>query len=401
MRRVVVTGLGVISSLGNDLDAVAASLRDGRSGIRPVAEYAEQGLRSQVAGIPDLSSEPPIDRRLRRFMGDAAVYAYHAMRRAVADAGLEAAQIATPEVGVVVGSGVGSPYEHLQAIDRFREGGLSRVAPYVVPQFMGNTASACLSTAFGTQGVSFGAVSACATSAHCIGQGAELIRGGRQAMVFVGGAEEVRWTTAVLFDAMGALSTAFNNASASRPFAADRDGFVIAGGAGNLVLEELEHARQRGARVYAELVGYGAACDGQDMVSPSSDGAVRTMRQALDEAQTEIDYINAHATSTVVGDLSELDAIRRVFGASCPIISSTKGLSGHSIGAAAAQEAIYSLLMMERGFVAGNAHITQLDARAEGLPLPRVSEDRRITSFLSNSFGFGGTNASLVFRRLV
>jgi len=400
VRRVVVTGLGIVSCLGNDPDSVERSLREGRSGIRHVPEYAELGLRSCVAGIPDVENEPPVDRKLRRFMGDAALYAYHAMRRAVDDAGLEASQISHPRTGLIVGSGVGSPFEHVAAADNLRNSGLSKVLPYTVPRVMGSTASACLSTAFSILGTSFSLTSACATSAHCMGQAAELIRFGRQDIVFAGGAEEVKWTSTSLFDAMGALSTAYNDPTASRPFDAGRDGFVIAGGAGILVLEELEHARRRGARIHGELIGYGASCDGLDMVTPSAAGAARAMRLALDEAGGTVDYINAHATSTPLGDVSELKAIREVFGSAMPPISSTKGQSGHAIAASGAHEAIFSLLMLGRGFVAGCANVSELDSACAGMPILTSCLERRIDTMMSNSFGFGGTNACLVFRRI-
>ena len=400
MRRVVVTGMGIVSCLGNDLDTVEFALRSGKSGIRPVPEYADLGLRSCVAGIPDIDGEPPVDRRLRRFMGDASLYAYHAMRKAIDDAKLAAAQIVGPRVGLVVGSGVGSPFEHVAAVDKLRAGGFSKVLPYVVPRVMGNTTSACLSTAFGIQGASYSITSACASAAHCIGHGAELIQLGKQDVMFVGGAEEVRWTSTVLFDAMGALSTAYNDATASRPFDVGRDGFVIAGGAGILILEELEHAQQRGARIYAEIVGYGACCDGLDMVTPSAEGATRAMQLALNEAGGWVDYINAHATSTRLGDVSELAAIRRVFGDLPPKISSTKGLSGHPVAASAAHEAIYSLLMLDREFLVACANIDELDPECADLPVLIATTESRIDSVMSNSFGFGGTNASLIFRRL-
>lgn len=400
MRRVAVTGVGIISCLGNDLETVESALREGRSGIRHVPEYAELGLRSCVAGIPDVGSEPAVDRKLRRFMGDASLYAYHAMRRAIDDSSLATALVSHPRTGLIVGSGVGSPYEHVMAADNLRRFGLAKVPPYAVPRVMGNTTSACLSTAFGIQGISYSTASACATSAHSIGNGADLIRFGKQDIVFTGGAEEVKWTSTALFDAMGALSTAFNDATASRPFDAGRDGFVIAGGAAILVLEEMEHAHQRGARIHGEVLGYGACCDGADMVSPSPEGAARAMRLALAEADTRVDYINAHATSTRLGDLSELSAIREVFKDDMPLISSTKGLSGHSIAATAAQEAVYSLLMLNRGFVAGCANISKLDEECVGMPILLACEERRIDVVMSNSFGFGGTNACLVFRRL-
>ena len=400
MRRVVVTGMGIISCIGNDLDVVEQSLRFGRSGLKYVPEYAELGLRSCVAGIPDISDEPVIDRKYRRFMGDAAIYAHHAMRRALEDSHLSDETLTSPRTGLVVGSGVGSPFEHVASVDVLRKSGLSKVLPYAVPRVMGSTTSACLSTAFGMHGTSCSMTSACATSAHCIGYGTELIQFGKQDVVIVGGAEEVRWTSTVLFDAMGALSTERNDATASRPFDANRDGFVIAGGAGILVLEELEHALQRGARIYAEVVGYGTSSDGLDMVTPSSKGAARAMRLALDEATSSVDYINAHATSTKVGDTCELEAIREVFGTEAPLISSTKGMTGHPIAAAAVHEAIYSLLMLDRNFLAGCTNIEQLDPAAVDMPILISSIDRQVNAVMSNSFGFGGTNASLIFRRL-
>ncbi len=403
MRRVAVTGLGIVSCIGNDLDVIEHALREGSSGLRFVPDYAELGLRSCVAGIPDISDEPSIDRKIRRFMGDAALYAHHAMRRALVDAELSQAMISTPRTGLIVGSGVGSPFEHLAAIDMLREKGLAKVLPYTVPRVMGSTTSACLATAFGIQGASYSITSACATAAHCIGHGTELIQLGKQDIVIAGGAEEVRWTSTMLFDAMGALSTAYNDSTASRPYDTGRDGFVIAGGAGILVLEELGHARRRGARIYGEIVGYGACSDGLDMVTPATDGAVRAMRLALAEAGGSIDYINAHATSTPLGDVRELAAIREVFweaDGGVPIISSTKGLTGHPIAAAAAHEAVYSLLMIDRDFIAGCAHIEEADPACAGLPILMSSTERRIDSIMSNSFGFGGTNASLIFRRL-
>ncbi len=398
-----VTGLGIVSCIGNDLDVIEHALREGSSGLRFVPDYAELGLRSCVAGIPDISDEPSIDRKIRRFMGDAALYAHHAMRRALVDAELSQAMISTPRTGLIVGSGVGSPFEHLAAIDMLREKGLAKVLPYTVPRVMGSTTSACLATAFGIQGASYSITSACATAAHCIGHGTELIQLGKQDIVIAGGAEEVRWTSTMLFDAMGALSTAYNDSTASRPYDTGRDGFVIAGGAGILVLEELGHARRRGARIYGEIVGYGACSDGLDMVTPATDGAVRAMRLALAEAGGSIDYINAHATSTPLGDVRELAAIREVFweaDGGVPIISSTKGLTGHPIAAAAAHEAVYSLLMIDRDFIAGCAHIEEADPACAGLPILMSSTERRIDSIMSNSFGFGGTNASLIFRRL-
>ena len=400
MRRVVVTGMGIVSCIGNDLDHVEQALRQGRSGLKYVPEYAELGLRSCIAGVPDISNEPVIDRKYRRFMGDASIYAYHAMRRALADSQLSEEVLTSRKTGLVVGSGVGSPFEHVASVDVLRKSGLSKVLPYAVPRVMGSTTSACLSTAFGMQGTSCSMTSACATSAHCIGYGTELIQFGKQDVVIVGGAEEVRWTSTVLFDAMGALSTERNDATASRPFDVNRDGFVIAGGAGILVLEELEHALQRGAHIYAEVVGYGTCSDGLDMVTPSSNGAARAMRLALDEAGASVDYINAHATSTKIGDTCELEAIHDVFGDVAPLISSTKGMTGHPIAAAAVHEAIYALLMLDRGFLAGCINIDQLDPAALNMPILRSSVDQQVNTVMSNSFGFGGTNASLIFRRL-
>ena len=403
MRRVAITGMGIVSCLGNDLDVVENALRQSCSGVRYIPEYAELGLRSCVAGVPDISSEPPVDRKIRRFMGDASLYAYHAMRKALADADLDREDIATPRTGLIVGSGVGSPYEHSVAVDTLRAKGITKVLPYGVPRIMGSTTSACLSTAFGIQGASYSMTSACATAAHCIGHAAELIQFGKQDRVIAGGAEEVCWTTTMPFDAMGALSTAHNDSTASRPFDTSRDGFVIAGGAGILVLEEMELARRRGAHIYAELAGYGACSDGLDMVTPSAEGAARAMRLALNESGVKIDYINAHATSTLLGDISELAAIRQVFGESgelLPSISSTKGLTGHPIAAAAAHEAVYSLLMLDREFLAGCANIREADPACAGLPILMRSIDQRSNNIMSNSFGFGGTNASLIFRRV-
>ena len=399
MRRVVVSGMGIISCLGNDLEQVAQALYEGRSGLAWQPEYAQRGMRSCVAGVPDISGEQPLPRKIRRFMGDASLYAYLAARHALIDAGLEVDDIANPLTGLIVGSGVGSPYEHHLAVAAMSAGGISKIAPYAVPRIMGSTTSACLATALGIQGISYSISSACATAAHCIGQGADLIRHGRQERVIVGAAEEVRWTTSAMFDAMGALSSAYNDTTASRPFDEGRDGFVIAGGAGILVLEALEVAQQRGALIRAEIVGYGACSDGADMVTPDSGGAARAMRLALNEAGGSVDYINAHATSTPLGDVSELAAIREVFGDKVPLISSTKGLSGHPIAASAAHEAIYSLLMMERGFVAGCANITWPDAACAGLPLVTRTLTQAVNSVMSNSFGFGGTNACLIFRR--
>ena len=400
MRRVVVTGMGIVSCLGNDVLVVERSLRERRSGIRYVPEYAELGLRSCVAGIPDVDNEPAVDRKLRRFMGDASLYAYHALRGAVVDAGLEPPQVSHPRTGLVVGSGAGSPFEHVVAADNLRTAGLPKVLPYTVPKIMGSTTSACLSTAYSIQGISYSLTSACATSAHCIGHAAELIRFGRQDVVFAGGAEEVKWTTTFLFDAMGALSTAFNDETASRPFDAGRDGFVISGGAGILVLEDMEHARQRGAKILGELTGYGVCSDGLGMVTPSPEGAARAMKMALEQAGGNVDYINAHATSTPLGDVSELEAIHRVFGERLPLISSTKGQSGHAIGAAGVHEAIFSLIMLNRGFVTGCTNLFNRDDAFVHVPLQSENVECQLNAVMSNSFGFGGTNASLIFQRV-
>lgn len=401
MRRVVITGMGVVSCLGNDVDTVSASLREGRSGIRHQPAYAEAGLRSQVAGVPDIDLDALIDRKPRRFMGDAAAYAHVSTQQAIADAGLTPEQMHSERTGVIAGSGGGSPQWQIEAADLLRSRGVRKVGPYMVPRTMCSTVSATLATAFGIRGVSASVSAACATSAHCIGMGADLIRAGRQDIVLAGGGEEGHWGMAFLFDAMGALSTGRNEtpSSASRPYDANRDGFVMAGGGGMLVLEEREHALARGAHIHAELVGYGATSDGADMVAPSGEGAVRCMRQALVGVDTPIDYLNAHATATPLGDIVELNAIREVFGANVPPVSSTKALSGHSLGAASVHEAIYCLLMMRDGFIAGSAHIDELDPRAEGLPIARASRDARLDTVMSNSFGFGGNNATLVFKR--
>jgi len=402
LRRVVVTGLGIVACIGNTLDRVVAALREGRSGIVAVPEYAELGLRSQVAGLPDLSGLPAIDRKQRRFMGDGAIYAHHALRNAIDDAGLAPNQVADPRTGLIVGSGAGSTLNHVEAIDLSRRHGPGKVPPYMVPRAMGNTVSACLATNFGIKGISYGITSACATSAHCIGHGMELVASGKQDIVFAGGAEEVSWTNTLLFDAMGALSSAYNAmpARASRPYDRDRDGFVIAGGAGVLVLEELEHARARQAQIYAEIVSYGANSDGYDMVAPSQEGIERVIRLALENV-AHIDYVNTHATGTPIGDVLEVQAMQAVFGGAMPPFSSTKSLSGHAIGAISAQEAVFSLLMMRHGFIAGSANIDTLDPALQGLPLVRETTAATLDTVMTNSFGFGGTNASLIFRRVI
>lgn len=401
-RRVAVTGMGIVSCLGNRLDDVAAALRDGRSGIRAVPEYAERGLRTQVAGVPILDGLPPIERRHRRFMGEVAQHAYAALRAAIEDAGLDKSLVKHPRSGLIAGSGVGSVYQHHQAMEVARREGAHKVSPFSVPQIMGSTVSAVLSTAFGITGASYSITSACATSAHCLGHGMELIQLGKQDIVFAGGAEELAWTTTIMFDAMGALSSAFNTTPecASRPYDQARDGFIIAGGAGMLVLEEMEHARRRGARIYGELAGYGATSDGADMLTPSKEGAARAMRLAVAGLGRRPDYINTHATSTRAGDLVEVEAMKRVFGGDLPAFSSTKGLTGHPIGAAGAHEAIYTLLMLREGFAAGCANLEQSDPILDALPLLRATTPCRIELAMSNSFGFGGTNASLVFRRV-
>ncbi|GAB1407155.1 beta-ketoacyl-ACP synthase I [Thermomonas brevis] len=399
-RRVVVTGMGIVSCLGNDLDTVAAALREGRSGIRRVPEYAELGLRSQVAGVPEIDLDAAIDRKQKRFMGDAAAYATVAMRDAMADAGLDAAAISNPRVGVIAGSGGGSPQWQIETGDLLRNKGVRKVGPYMVPRTMCSTVSAALATAFAIKGVSYSLSAACATSAHCIGAAADLIRHGAQDIVFAGGGEELHWGMTSQFDAMGALSTHFNDApeTASRPYDADRDGFVIAGGGGMLVLEDYEHALARGARIHAELLGYGVTSDGADMVAPSGEGAVRCMRMALAGIDAPIDYLNTHGTSTPLGDVTELQAIRAAFGeGNEPPLSSTKALSGHSLGAASVHEAIYSLLMLQGGFIAGSANIANLDPACAGFPIVRESRDADLRTVMSNSFGFGGTNAALVF----
>jgi 3-oxoacyl-[acyl-carrier-protein] synthase-1 len=401
MHRIVVTGMGITSCLGNDLDTVSASLREGRSGIRAVPEYAELGLRSHVAGVVDLDLEAQIDRKLKRFMGDAAGYAYVAARDAVAQSGLGLEQLKAPRVGVIAGSGGGSPQWQIETGVLLKGKGVRRIGPYMVPRTMCSTVSAALATAFGIQGVSYSISAACATSAHCIGAAADMIRGGVQDIVLVGGGEELHWGMTSQFDAMGALSTSFNDTPerASRPYDADRDGFVIAGGGGMLVLESLEHAQARGAPILAELIGYGVTSDGVDMVAPSGEGAVRCMRMALQGVDAPIDYLNTHGTSTPVGDVTELAAVREVFGADVPPLSSTKALSGHSLGAASVHEAIYSLLMMRDGFMAASYNIDRLDERAEGFPILRETREARLRTVMSNSFGFGGTNACLVFSR--
>jgi len=401
MRRVVVTGLGIVSCLGNDAKTVAESLAKSRSGIRAMPRYAELNFRSHVAGRPEIDLEAAIDRKLRRFMGDASAYAYVAMRDAVADAGLSESQLKNPRTGLIAGSGGGSMANLVLAADTLRVKGARKVGPYMVPRTMSSTVSACLATSFGIQGLNYSISSACATSAHCIGVGYEQIQWGKQDVVLAGGGEEESEGLTVMFDAMGALSSKRNAepGKASRAYDADRDGFVIAGGGGMVVLEELEYARARGARILAEVVGYGATSDGADMVAPSGEGAVRCMRQALATVDTPIDYLNTHGTSTPLGDLIELSAVREVFGAAIPPISSTKSLSGHSLGAAGVHEAIFCLLMLGGGFIAGSANIDTLDAGAADFPIVRETRSAPLRTVMSNSFGFGGTNATLVLRQ--
>ena len=400
-RRVVVTGMGIVSCLGNDMATVSEALQRTRPGIRFMPQYAELGLRSQVAGVPEIDLDAAIDRKLKRFMGDAAAYAYVSMRDAIADAGLDESQVRNPRTGVIAGSGGASSHWQVETGDLLRQKGVRKVGPYMVPRTMCSTVSAALATSFGIQGVSYSISAACATSAHCIGAAADMIRHGLQDVVFAGGGEEEHWAMTAQFDAMGALSTHFNDTPgiASRPYDKDRDGFVIAAGGGMLVLEDYEHAKARGARIHAELAGYGVTSDGADMVAPSGEGAVRCMRMALQGVDGPVDYLNTHGTSTPLGDIVELEAIRAAFGeGAVPPLSSTKALSGHSLGAASVHEAIYSLLMLRDGFMAGSYNILELDERAAGYPILREATEAKLRTVMSNSFGFGGTNGALVFR---
>lgn len=404
MRRVVITGMGIVCSLGNNKAEVLASLREGRSGIRFKEQYREVGMRSQVAGqVTGLNLEELIDRKVKRFMGDAAAYAYVAMREAIEDAGLPEHLVSNDRTGLIAGSGGASSENQVLSADVMREKGVKRVGPYMVPRTMASTVSANLATAYKIRGVNYSISSACATSAHCIGNGMEMIQLGKQDIVFAGGGEEEHWTLSCLFDAMGALSSGYNDTpdKASRAYDANRDGFVIAGGGGMVVLEEYEHAKKRGAKIYGEVIGYGATSDGADMVAPSGEGALRCMKMAMATVDTPIDYINAHGTSTPVGDVAELGAIRAAFeGGRIPPVSSTKSLSGHSLGAAGVHEAIYSLLMLQNDFIAASANIETLDEKADGMPIVRTRIDNaKLTTVMSNSFGFGGTNATLVMRR--
>ena len=404
-RRVVITGLGIVSCLGNDTATVTDALRAGRSGISRSQEQIDMGMRSQVSGAPQIDLSEHIERKQLRFMADAAAYAYIAMRQCIADAGLSDAEVSNERTGIIAGSGGASAASQTEAADLLRARGIRRVGPYRVTQTMGSTVSACLATPFKIRGVNYSISSACSTSAHCIGNAMEQIQLGKQDRVFAGGGEELHWSMSSLFDAMGALSSRYNDTPerASRAYDADRDGFVIAGGGGMLVLEALDVARARGAKIYAEVLGYGATSDGHDMVAPSGEGAVRCMRQALATVQGPIDYINAHGTSTPAGDIQELKAVRLAFADShqLPTIGSTKSLTGHSLGAAGAQEVIYSLLMQREGFIAASANIDNLDPGAEGMPIALERRDNvDLQRVMSNSFGFGGTNASLVLQKL-
>ncbi len=404
MRRVVVTGLGIVSSIGNNKDEVTASLRTGRSGIEFCQEYADLGFRSHIHGSINLDPTEFVDRKLMRFMGNAAAYNYIALAQAIEDSGLEESDISNVRTGLITGSGGASNENILLAVDTLRERGARKVPPTLVPRAMGSTTSANLSTVFKIKGTSYSISSACATSAHCIGNAAELIQMGKQDVMFAGGGEELHWSLTILFDAMGALSSKYNEdpTIASRPYDANRDGFVISAGGGSLVLEEYEHAKARGVKIYAEIVGYGAASDGEDMVKPSGVGAVNCMKLAKADLEGDIDYINAHGTATPAGDTVELDAVKQAFeGQSIPKISSTKSLTGHAQGAAGINEAIYSLLMLENDFLSASANITELDPGAEGMPIVQeLIENAGLTTVMSNSFGFGGTNASLVFRKI-
>ena len=402
MRRVVVTGMGIVSSIGNNTQEVLASLREAKSGISRACDYADRGFRCQVHGAPTLDPEAAIDRRAMRFLGGGAAWNHVAMEQAIRDAGLEAGEISHERTGIIMGSGGPSTRTIVEAADVTRNKGPKRVGPFAVPKAMSSTASATLATWFKIKGVNYSISSACATSNHCIGNATEIIQNGKQDMIFAGGCEELDWTLSVLFDAMGAMSTKFNDRpeTASRAYDADRDGFVIAGGAGVVVLEELEHAKARGAKIYAEVAGYGATSDGFDMVAPSGEGAVRCMKLTLEGGLPPVDYINPHATSTPVGDLREIEAIREIFGDKCPPISATKSLTGHSLGAAGVQEAIYCLLMMKNGFICESANIETMDPAFADMPIVRERRDNvSLGCVLSNSFGFGGTNACIAFKR--
>ncbi|TMO49384.1 beta-ketoacyl-ACP synthase I [Pseudoalteromonas ruthenica] len=401
MRRAVITGIGVVSSIGNNKEEVLESLKTGKSGIAFNPEFAEYNLRSQVSGHIDINVKDHVDRKAHRFMGDAAAYSYISMAQAIADAKLTDEQVSNERTGLVVGSGGGSSKYQVEAADILREKGVKRVGPYMVPRTMASTTSACLATPFKIKGVNYSISSACATSAHCIGHAVEQIQLGKQDVIFAGGGEELHWTLAMEFDAMGALSTKYNDApeKASRTYDANRDGFVISGGGGIVVVEELEHALARGAHIYAEITGYGATSDGFDMVAPSGEGAVRCMKQAMQNLQGPVDYLNTHGTSTPVGDVKELGAIQELFGEQSPAISATKAMTGHALGAAGVHEAIYSLLMLENNFVAPSINIDELDEQAKGLDIATERRDVELNTVMSNSFGFGGTNATLVMSK--
>ncbi len=403
MKRIVITGLGIVSSIGNNSDEVLASLKEGKSGISFAEDYKELGFRSHVRGAIDINLDDFIDRKVKRFMGDGAAFNYIAMQQAITDAGLEDNEVSNVRTGLIMGSGGPSTSNLVAAADILRSKGLKRVGPYMVPRSMSSTNTACLATPFKIKGINYSITSACATSAHCIGNAMEQIQLGKQDIVFAGGGEEVHWTMSVLFDAMGAMSSKYNDTptTASRAYDLTRDGFVISGGGGVLVLEELEHAKARGAKIYAELTGYGATSDGYDMVQPSGEGAIRCMQQAMATTNGKVDYVNAHGTSTPVGDEREIGALREVFAAEAlPYVTSTKSLTGHALGAAGVNEAIYSILMMQNNFISASANITQLDPMAEGVPVVVERKDNiTLDTVMSNSFGFGGTNASLIFQR--
>ena len=401
MRRAVITGIGVVSSIGNDKQEVLESLKAGKSGIAFNQEFADYNLRSQVSGKIDIDIKSLVDRKAHRFMGDAAAFSYISMAQAIADSGLSDEQVSNERTGLIVGSGGGSSKYQVEAADILREKGVKRVGPYMVPRTMASTTSACLATPFKIKGVNYSISSACATSAHCIGNAVEQIQLGKQDVIFAGGGEELHWTLAMEFDAMGALSTKYNDTPerASRTYDANRDGFVISGGGGIVVVEELEHALARGAHIYAEIVGYGATSDGYDMVAPSGEGAVRCMKQAMQGLEGPIDYLNTHGTSTPVGDVKELGAIQKLFGNNSPAISATKAMTGHALGAAGVHEAIYSLLMLDNDFIAPSINIDELDEQAQGLDIVTERRDGALNTVMSNSFGFGGTNATLVMSK--
>ena len=400
MKRVVITGMGIVSSIGNNAEEVLASLKAGKSGITASEQFKEQGLRSQVWGDLKINPSEFIDRKQMRFMGDAAAYAYLSMQQAIEDAGLSDDLVSNDRTGIVAGSGGASALNQTVATDTMRAKGVKRVGPYMVPRTMSSTVSACLATPFKIRGVNYSMSSACATSAHCIGHAMELIQLGKQDIVFAGGGEELDWSQTMMFDAMGALSTKYNETpdQASRTYDADRDGFVISGGGGMLVIEELEHALARGAKIYGEIVGYGATSDGYDMVAPSGEGAVRCMKMAMQDVET-VDYINTHGTSTPVGDVKELGAIQELFGDNSPAISATKAMTGHALGAAGVHEAIYSTLMLDNNFIAPSINIAHLDEAAQGLDIVTEARDAQLNTVMSNSFGFGGTNATLVIKK--